>query len=336
MNRLFRRRAEERGAAAVEFALLTLLLVPLVIYVIYSGEAVTASIKAAEAEMSAGWEITAFRTHDYQSPGNAKSLLEGAANDSAVRVDPAISDFNSFHDAGTSGHWGVFGHMTIEKLECKRRTSNHGGDFGPSIGSSRLHKDGWVGCVTEVKFENRAAPTNAHLEFNQGKPKIIQSTFEKLTMGGLGPTFKGCDDACQRDGKRGFLVLTDDYGLEDPKPTTVESYGSGNPKYYAVGNEMWSGTGGGMSAGIVSGVTMALIGLGDQGNTGKFKMGYLKYITTKRSFGNHGGGMELHLTPEHEEANQATKNTEKLSQKSYDKRYKDNYMAMKDKDWNGQ
>lgn len=334
IRRAFRR---EEGAGTTEFALLTMLLVPMVVYVIYAGEAITTSMKAAEAEISAGWDITAYRTHAY-SGGSASSLLNAAASKTKGEVDDALADLDSYADTGRTGYRGVFGFTTVDGLECTARSSsNNGGNYGPVTGKSYLHSDGWVACTTQTQFENKKAPKNAHREFYRSKPKILESAIEKLTIAGLGQSFKGCDNNCTKDGKRGFLVLTDDYGLEDPNPTEVQQFGSGNRKYYNVGNKIWSNTGGGAGAAIVTGVTGFLIGLTDQGQTGRFKMGYMRTIDTKRNFGNHGGGMQLHLSPDHETENRATKQTRDLSTEAYNnKRYQDHYLGMRDKNWNGQ
>jgi len=333
---------DEQGGATVEFAILTMVLVPLAIYVIYSGEAITYGIKAAEAEISAGWEATAYRVHDYAGSGNRQGLLEQAANTSATRVQERIKGFDSYKGTGSGWH-GVFGGATMGAngpLGCAPR--DQGDKFGPSegptgFGVEHLKSDGWIGCTTEVKFVNEHAVRNAHSEFFGTTVLIIGDSIKNLTMGGLGTNFRGCvDRACPRDGKRGFLVLTDDYGLEDPQEVKVGSDGD-NKKYYKVGNAMWNKQG---QAGDVTAapVTMALLQMGDKGNTGTFKMGYRSDMGTRScsndSFCNDGGGMTLHLSPYNEASIDATKHTKNLSNKAYDKRDKDNYMSMQDSKWN--
>jgi len=331
-------RHSEQGGATVEFALITMLLVPMVLYAIYAGESIAGGIKAMEAEISAGWEITAYRTHAYDG-GNARNLLDSAANDAATRTTNVLKDFDSFHDAGTNGYYGVFGHMTLDDVQCKVRDTNYAGGMGPYVfGTDYLKRDGWVACQSAVHFENLKAVKNAHNEFFQNRPKIIQDSFNKLVMGGLGKNFKGCDggdnSTCPTDDKRGFVVLTDDYGLEDASEVTVGSSGP-NSKYYKVGDSMWgvAGVSAG-AAGILTGVMAFLIGSMDQGDTGTFHMGYLSKIADTRSFGNDGGGMDLHLTPQHEKASEATKQTSDLSKNAYDRR-KNYYLAV-DETWNNQ
>lgn len=329
-SRLLRR--SERGSSTVEFALLGLLLVPSVIYVVYGGEAVVAGINAQKAEISAGWSITAYLTHDFQSGATGASLLSGPAGDSADEAQNRLKDFDSFKDVGIDGYTGVFGYNQLRNVQCVPRSGAGAGpdvEPGDGLGKSRLHADGWVGCQAEVHFENKKAIHNAHAEFFQGKPKIIQDSFDRLKMCGLGNTFKGC----AADGERGFVVFTDDWGLEDAKANAVGT--QANTKYYNVGNEIWDGSPGGV-AGIVSGIFMKYIGMGEQGDTDTFKMGYLVAITTTRSFGNDGGGMTAHLSPHCEDATEATQGTSHLGEKGYGWRKRDHYLGLAAEGWNNQ
>ncbi len=63
-------RAGEQGGAAVEFALLTLVLVPTMLYAIYFYELSLAKLKAQEAGRYLVWEMTAVRLSDYQADGD--------------------------------------------------------------------------------------------------------------------------------------------------------------------------------------------------------------------------------------------------------------------------
>ncbi|HEY3448297.1 MAG TPA: hypothetical protein VGK67_18215 [Myxococcales bacterium] len=330
MRRHLKRLTEsgERGGAAVEFALVTMLCVPMAMYSIYAGEAFVASIKAQEAEISAGWETTAFLLHDYEGGGSGP--LAQVAEDAAKRVKADLQDFDSFAKGAQVGLHGVFGHDTFDELECETRGLK---GFAAPLAGNFLHADGWVGCKAKVTFENRRAPTDAHKEFFHGQPKIIADTIKELKMCGSGDTLKGCTP----DGTRGFVVFTDDWGLEDPAAEKVGDYGGGNKKYWTVGDTMYQATGTGGAQGMLTGgLKIIATGFGDKGDTPKFKMGYLDTICTTRSFPSHGGSMTAHLSICHEVASTANGNTADLSQKTYSTRDQKNYMAMPDPNWNEQ
>lgn len=74
---LQRHRADEQGAATVEFALLTLILVPTVLYAIYFYEVSFAMIKANEATRYMVWEMTAYGLSDWKE-ANHQRLFDSA------------------------------------------------------------------------------------------------------------------------------------------------------------------------------------------------------------------------------------------------------------------
>ena len=322
--------SSEQGASTVELALATLLCVPMAIFAVYAGEAFVASIKAQEAEISAGWETTAYLTHKYADGKSAKQRLEDAATDAATRVFDSLKDFDSFEKGGRVGLNGVFGYDQFDELKCKPTSAIVG--FAAGLASDYLHADGWVNCQARVTFENRRAPTDAHKEFFHGEPKIIADSIKKMQMCGSGSTLKGCEPA-----GRGFTVFTDDWGLENPAPEEVGAYGGGNKHYWNVGNPMFSDTNTPEArAKLEEGLKIIAVGFGDQGETDKFKMGYMETVGKERTFSSHTGEAKLHLSPFHEKASKANEQCADLSEKMYEKRVKENYLAMPDRDWNGQ
>ncbi|MBI5543553.1 MAG: hypothetical protein HY901_06665 [Deltaproteobacteria bacterium] len=324
-------RDEEQGGSIAEFALTTLLLVPMVIYTIYSGEAFVAAIKAQEAEIHAGWEITAYLTHSYNGGPSPTERLTSAATKSADRVKGELKDFDSFNNTGSRvGYLGVFGLNTLDDLKCEPRSV--GVDFGPKVvAKDYLHADGWVGCKANVSYENKRAPTDAHLEFFNGTPKIISSSIAKLEMCGSGTKLRGCEPA----DTRGFVVFTDDWGLENPAAEKVGDYGGGNPEYWNVGADMYK-YGTDAPQAVLKAMFVLMVGTPDEkGETDKFKMGYMETVDTKRDFASHTGNASLHLSISHEEPSEANTNDEDLSTRSYaDQRTKDSYLAMPDPEWN--
>ncbi len=322
------RMQDEQGGATVELALMSTLFVPMVIYAIYVGEAYVAGIKAQSAEIAAGWEVTAYLLHDYRN-GNPASLYDNALSRSANRAQESHKDFDSFDDTGRTGYLGVFGFDRLEYVRCQRRDISN---FGPDVhGTKYLKKDfGWIGCEAETTFENRRATTDAHREMWHGRPKIIQDSFKRMRMCGSGETLKGCQPA---DGQRGFVVMTDDWGLENPAKVEVGSSGP-NQEYYKVGADMFGGLATTTAQAALVSTFGFLVGALDQGATDTFKMGYMETIRTKRRFPSHGGSQSLHLSIDHEQASPANNQDANLSDKTYDDRHQTNYMGMQDPDWN--
>jgi len=328
MLRRMQVRETDEGAAAVELALLTMLIVPMVVYTVYVGEAFITGIKAQEAEISAGWEITAFRLHAYNGGSSASNLLSGAANDAATRVKNNLIDFNSFQNGGsTTGAKGVWGDSTLQELNCAPRTSLTG--FAGRFATDYLHSDGWVGCQAKVQFENKRAPVQAHGEFFGNK--IIQDSFKQMVMCGSGRTLKGCDST-----NRGFVVFTDDWGLENPAQERVGDYGNGNPHYYNVGAAIYD-FGTMLPQAQLVATFLAMVGAAEQGETSRFKMGYMRTIRDRRNVPSDGSAMRLHLSPQHENPSGANTQSRDLSETVYaNQRTRDHYLGEPDENWNKQ
>ncbi|MBI5547266.1 MAG: hypothetical protein HY901_25570, partial [Deltaproteobacteria bacterium] len=161
MKRLFDRLArQEEGSAVTEFALSTLLLVPVALYSMYVGEAYMVAIKVQEAEISATWDITAYRLHEYMS-GSYTGLYSRATSDSATNVSKDIRDFNSFTPGGGNGWSLPISSSTMDAIGCQKVSGNA---FTGHSGSSYLHADGYVNCKTKATFKNHFIPQRAHTE----------------------------------------------------------------------------------------------------------------------------------------------------------------------------
>src|SRR3954462_7935686 len=93
-----RNRKGQRGAAVVEFALSTLLFVPLSIYAIYASEIFQVGIKAQEAEMLAAWNVTGVRVHDLANGSTAAydTNLSTAAANARAQAQARLADLDSF------------------------------------------------------------------------------------------------------------------------------------------------------------------------------------------------------------------------------------------------
>lgn len=321
MLRLLRRGDE--GGSVVEFAITSALLVPMVVYAIYAGEALVAATQAQEAEITAGWEMTSYLTHAYNG-GSAADMLSKAADRAKKTIEKDLKDLDAFDTANSrTGYTGVWGQTKLGTLTCGARTG--GPEFAGT--DNYLHADGFAGCAINVTYENKKSPTQMHADFFKNPPKVIQDSFKKMTLCGNGENLSGC----KPEPGRGFVVMTDDWGLENSNQNEVGT--QQNTEYYNPGSEVFESMVGTAAQVTLNATFLLMIGREDQGETNTFKMGYYKTIATKRSFSSEGGTMKVHLSTEHEKASDANNDTANLSKDMYNSARKKDYLA-KDPDWN--
>lgn len=323
---------DDEGAATTEFALATLFIIPLILYTMYSGEAFLTAIKAQEAEIRAGWEVSAYRLHAYNG-GDYRSLYTNAAQRAETRVNDAMRDLDSFENRGTGWRQAV-GNATFDRVECRLRSGNGAGPSVYPLGlPPQLHTDGYVGCQARVRYENVMLPIRPHREFIGND--LLPPELRRMEMCGNGSTVQGCEGTRMA----GFVLLTDDWGLERGTQNPVGQ--QTNREYYNVGRATYqmSGTPGlslGYQAGqlAVNSAMGFLLGGADQGQTSTFKMGYLTAISNRRNVPSDGRGTDPHLTPWDEEAHQDTNNTRAISQRVYNERRNSTYLGKSDRNYN--
>lgn len=335
---------DESGGAAVEFALSTILLVPMALYSIYVGEAFIAGAKAQEIEITAAHDISAFLLHDYTG-GGFNGLYTNATRISSDRALADLRDFDSFR-RGSAGLEMVTSRARFsalpEGMDCQLRTDLDSGAFRSIIPMvplpAALHREGFVNCKAQVTVRNFFIARKGYAEFQRGGPDLMPSSIATLTICGLGEDLRGCKGGGGRAGSRGFWLLTDDWGLEDSRPNPVGT--QDNQKYYFVGKQAYGSLGQGttlIAAGIAALGVFPPPLLGDQANTSTFKMGYLKNIREARNISPQDQGeRRAHLSPleEDRKAFPYTDNTLNVSSVMYTERRRGHYLGKQHPQWN--
>lgn len=266
-------RRHVKGASTVEFALSLLIFIPLALYGAFAGEVFQAGFRAQEAEQSAGWDITAYKMHDYAKPfpgddmiddpspsdgdelpsfaGYAdptyqvtpadQSLYTGAANLAAMRVR---DDFRA--QGLMAGKRGAAGTVVMEDsaagLNCRLLPvpawDPAAVTFGavPASTVMYLHRGGYVGCTAQTHFVNDVLARGYATEF--AKAELFKPVSFDIRACGLGTGVQGCK------GRRfnGFVVLTNDWALDNPATHSGagSDVGPKNPRYWNVGASIHS------------------------------------------------------------------------------------------------
>jgi hypothetical protein len=347
LQRTARRTRQERGASTVEVALSLLLLVPLFLYIVYAGESFLAATRAQEAEISASWDVTAYRLHDYvdgqdyeSSPGNPSRYTD-VTDVAARRVRRELRTLDSFSDPTRPGTGKRFliSQQRLEGLECvpfDARTVANGAlltfDGVPVTARRYLHRGGYVVCRAKVNFSPQFIP-RTQPEGSRSKLDFVTDVLQNgFTLCGSGSTLMGCEGA----ETAGIVVLTNDWALEDGRENPVGT--RANRRYFNVGNAIYglepekgeAGTGGQQ-------VREALQFLMDEndadyGDTSTFKFGFYNPMrqTHRYPANNHGGQEEAHLSPWDDGEGDFASGSSVYS----DHRDRDNYLGHPKEDFN--
>lgn len=322
------RHSSERGAAVLEMAVSLTLIVSLLLITIYVGEAFLAGAKAQEAEISAGWDLTAYRMHDYSKDGThdyeggPTSLYGRATTLVAGRVKRDLSGLNSYVPGAREGQRFVLSEQRLEEdgLVCAPyNAENLGKEIGASLLTfdglphnawKYLHRGGYVNCRAKVHFTSPYMPR----ELRDGYASRVNLLSNKVKNGfnlcGLGSTLQGCEGNLTS----GFVVLTNDWGLEDGRENAVGT--RDNARYFRVGESVFlmdedynkdkeghvvlrPGEGGIGGQQVREAMTFLLDTEDDYGDTSLFKFGFLNSSNRQRSLpvDPRGGQTEAHLTP---------------------------------------
>jgi hypothetical protein len=336
-------RRREAGVAAVELALMTTFIVPMILYTIYIGEAFITSLRAQEAEIAAGWDISAYRLHDLARGGDPKALATQVANAVAGRVKKDLSDGSSFVSSSGSQWLSPLASGTLTQVTCAPRSGNEAGpDSGPgaatpAISTNRLQTGGWVGCSAQVQYKNRLVPQKLFQEFHAGMPDLLPASIATMNICGMGNTLQGCQGAKAP----GFVLLTDDYGVENSAKIEVGESGGSNEEYFNTSRDVYQGDSVtkaailAAEAGVMTAVGVLIEGP-DKADCDKFKMGYAATIDTTTKVPSDGPDLELHLSPYHEDPSSANSNTRDLSKQVYEdgKRVSNNYLGKPNPNFN--
>ena len=312
-----------RGAATVELALSLLLLVPVLLYAIFSGEAFLAGTRAQEAEITAGWDMTAYRMHDYidgyREDAETDVFRGDAASDTQrqvatavpLRVRQSLGGMDSYRRDNTAParRTLLVSEQQLEGLSCEPfnvqgRDALLTFEGIPHGVREYLHRGSYMACRARVSVRPHHLPLRMREGYTAKEDLLYERIQSGFTMCGLGGSLRGCDE------NRGFIVLTDDWGLEDPRQSPVASWRDAlNQKYARVGNSIYHrapdpvrdlhGLEGGAGAmKIRDAMNFLLDTEDDYGDTSHFKFGFLTPYDELQRVPVEGGGMdEGHLTP---------------------------------------
>ena len=294
-----RRPGQQRGASTVEVALSMILLVPVVLYSIYVGEAFILGARAQEAEISASWDVTAYLLHDFKNgydfetdPEGGPSLYRDVASSVASRVKSRMAGLNSFTELG-NGQRLVVSQQSLQRVTCEPRDAR--GLLGDSlltfqatpVGTREfLHRGGYVNCQAEVGFVPLFMPRDLRSGFTSKTDLLSGSLANGFTMCGSGDTLRGCSGRYA-----GVMVLTNDWGLEDGKRNKVGE--QNNERYFNVGEKVYNAkywrdpsdiAGGIGTQQIKESLGLLLDDPQDYGQTSKFKLGYYNPVDTVHQF----------------------------------------------------
>ncbi|NMO14184.1 hypothetical protein HPC49_19345 [Pyxidicoccus fallax] len=241
-----------RGAATVEFAVSLLVLIPVLLYAIYAGELFLAGTRAQEAEITAGWDLTAYRMHDYLGGDTGGPGGEGEDSGAATRrrviqtvpprLEQELKGLDSYHrNASTrEGRRMLLSEQSLRRLGCQPFNVEGGDRYPlrtfegiPNGVRHYLHRGSYMACRAEVGFRSPYMPGTMREGFMSRVDLLPERLRNGFTMCGVGRSLRGCDGA-------GFLILTDDWGLEDSRESRVAAREEEkNERYYRVGNSVY-------------------------------------------------------------------------------------------------
>jgi hypothetical protein len=253
---------DERGAAVAEFALSTVLMIPLIFYVVFSGEVYLTAIKAQEAEIAAGWNVTGYRLHNLRG-GDYRGLYSAAASRSATTVKNGLRELDSYRDSGGPAFLNT---PSIDDVTCRFVS---GAPVAIAPGPAQLHNDGVIRCQAQTTFR-------PNFKF---MPKRIMegplfARLSQMQFCGLGDSLQGCSPATH-----GFTLLTDDWGMENGRANPPEQFNSSNLDFYTPGAAIY---GGGIGSSVIAAVMGPITGGGDYTMTSTFKLGYTERVDKPR------------------------------------------------------
>lgn len=261
-------RAEE-GGALVEFAVATLVLVPLVFYGMWFSDALHIATVATEASIEPAFDATAYLTHDYDGKGNAEAQFANVASKSQNEVLKELkTSFDSYDPSASSISASVVAHPGKLQLKCDR--TNGSGDL-QGLGKITTRSDlmstkSWITCTSSVEVDTVGVPDK--FDQDHAHANLFPTARHKFRICGAGPGVTGCGT----NPTDGFSILLDDWALEDGKKNDL-SIGSpgGNRGYFNVGDDFYVNAG---NAAILAAMGAVTNIPEDLGATGNFRLTY--------------------------------------------------------------
>ena len=262
-------RNARRGQSTTELALAMLLIVPCILYAVYVGELFMVGAKAQEAEISAAWDVSAYRFHDYAAgPGTVAdrvaSRYDQVAASVAARLDADLNDLNSYANSGRRGVSLVSGKAWFQgtPVTCTRRPLLRNGGYlrisevmpfdaldyapdplfpssGPAGDAQRdtLTRDWLLTCASRLEHVSLWTPRRWNQEMTGTAQPELNPVTGPTVFGGLGSSLNGLNAGAAPS--LGMPMLVDDWAVEAPNQAPVEEIAlraadSANPRFYRV------------------------------------------------------------------------------------------------------
>ncbi|AGC47362.1 hypothetical protein MYSTI_06089 [Myxococcus stipitatus DSM 14675] len=324
--------ASRRGAAAVELAVSLMLFVPVLLYSIYAGEAFLAATRAQEAELTAAWDVTAYLGHDYATraragdsldPDRALEVRRQVASVTGPRVMKGLPALDSFLREGVAPprRRMVVSEQELVDVRCEPVDARDYRDGalltfeGMSSGvRAYLHRGGYTACRARVRFRSPFMPGGLREGFHAKVDLVPAALREGFWVCGMGRSLQGCGPAGVGSADTedpGFVVLMDDWALEDARESPVSTASlARNQKYANVGERMYLHTPTELGDGSVREVALGteqirevllflLDDARDFGDTTQFKFGFRNPSSQVQTFEQDPEGEPHpgHLTP---------------------------------------
>ncbi|MBS2030483.1 MAG: hypothetical protein JST54_21450 [Deltaproteobacteria bacterium] len=219
-----RRMDGQEGGALVEFAIVTIVLVPLILYANWFADVAHWKLKLEEATVVSTMDLTRFRVNDFSDNTPNYRALYAHATDSAAVGPGSIhqkmsGSFDSAKPTAATYASGVFARPRNLKVTCE----DHVGRSQPGVVANyamnesrqgthvkELNIQSWVTCHAQAQIGTLGVP--AHFQEMGSTSSLFKPSWTSLKLCGIGPGMHGCNGA--RD--PGLSIMLDDWALWNP------------------------------------------------------------------------------------------------------------------------
>lgn len=213
------RMRSKRGAAMVEFSILTMAFVPLILLPMYFQDSLRFQLDAQEAVAATTWDF-AFNDYENNTAESVRNSIESANRARYVNLWPANK--KTFEDDQRAGPWCDF--RWEKQVTCsvdKEFAADAYGTLGFLSIAKKFHakftKGGLVSCTGNISVENHYIPEEFTQDFHS---KSLFPHHEAMPL----PS-------------EDFAIMVDPWSIHDPGEP--EKCGDGNDPYYERVEFVW-------------------------------------------------------------------------------------------------